>query len=124
MQITVSIYDLISWAVTIVSVMLFIMERRKNNRLPYYMAVQGILKACYKKAGFYMTYRAEIVKRHSGLNSAVPFEEHLFLIDTVYSDFVTLMEHIMGSLKAIEPEKDMPFDISTFTQSQKSPSGN
>ena len=50
MTFNVSIYDLISWLVTVISLMLFYFERKKNNRLPYYMAIQGILRACKSKA--------------------------------------------------------------------------
>ena len=119
MTFNVSIYDIISWLLTIVSVMLFIFERRKNSRLPYYMAVQGILRACKSKAGFYGTYANQVKSRNTGRNSSVSVEEHSLFAETVTSDFMSLMEHIMGSLKAIEPEKDLPFDPMEFTQSRR-----
>ena len=120
MSITISLVELISWIITIISliltiisVILFIVERRKNVQLPYYMAVQGILRACKDKAGFYGTYGREIEKRDD--SKAITKEEHLLLVNTVYSDYKALMEHIMGSLKAILPDQDIPFDTMQFT---------
>ena len=46
----------ISWLVTVISLMLFYFGRKKNNRVPYYMAIQGILRACKSKAGFYVSH--------------------------------------------------------------------
>ena len=117
MKLSISIYDLISWMITIVSVMLFLFERKKNNRLPYYMAIQGILRACKTKAGFYSARLQNLRSRNSAKNSAVTKEEYILFTETVYSDFAALMEHIMGSLKAIEPERDMKFDTMDFTSS-------
>ncbi len=120
MTFEVSIYDLISWGITIASVMLFIFERRKNNRTPYYMAVQGILRACNTKAGFYITHVNSLKNRDSENSTTVPMPEYLLFAENVYSDFATLMEHIMGCLKAIEPDKDMPFDTIAFTSRSNS----
>jgi hypothetical protein len=117
MKFTVSIYDLISWGITIISLVLFWEERKKNSRLPYYMAIQGILRACKQKAGFYGSQKSQIEKRSK--DNPVTKEEYLFFAETVYSDFASLMEHIMGSLKAIEPKDEMPFDTMEFTSSRK-----
>jgi hypothetical protein len=120
MTFNVSIYDLISWLITVISVMLFIFERKKNSRTPYYMAVQGILRACKSKAGFYGSHSSHLKSRNNGKNISVPLDEYILFADTVTSDFMSLMEHVMGSLKSIEPEKDMPFDTMEFTQRQNS----
>lgn len=48
------------------------------------------------------------------------FHLNILFADTVTSDFMSLMEHVMGSLKSIEPEKDIPFDTMEFTLSQNS----
>lgn len=120
MTINLSIYDLISWLITIVSVTLFIFERKRNNRLPYYMAVQGILRACKTKAGFYGTHAAQLKNRNNGKNTSISLDEYVLFADTAASDYMTLMEHVMGALKSIEPEKDLPFDTMSFTQKKES----
>jgi len=120
MTFNVSIYDLISWLVTVISLMLFYFERKKNNRLPYYMAIQGILRACKSKAGFYGTHATHLKNRSNGKTTSVSIDEYILFTDTVTSDFMSLMEHVMGSLKSIEPEKDLPFDTMEFTRSQNS----
>ncbi len=116
-MLTVSVVELISWFITIVSVILFLVERRKNARLPYYMAIQGILRACKEKSGFYASYLSEVRNRNEV--KSIPKEEYMLFISSVYSDYVSLMEHIMGSLKAIEPGKDMPFDTHEFTKPRR-----
>jgi len=118
MTFNVSVYDLISWFITIISLMLFYFERKKNNRLPYYMAIQGILHACKSKAGFYSTHAKNLKNRNIDKATSIPLEEYILFADTVTSDFMSLMEHVMGSLKSIEPEKDIPFDTMEFTRSQ------
>ena len=118
MTISISIYDIISWLFTVISIMLFLFERKKNSRLPYYMAVQGVLRACSTKAGFYSSHASQLKNRGNKKNTSVSSNEYILFADTVASDYLALMEHIMGSLKTIEPEKDMPFDAMAFTQNK------
>ncbi len=82
------------------------------------MAIQGILRACKQKAGFYASYYAKTKGRSD--KESISKGEYLLLAETIYTDYISLMEHIMGSLKAIEPEKDMPFDTKEFTESKTS----
>jgi hypothetical protein len=84
------------------------------------MTVQGILRACYQKAGFFSTHMSNIKERQRLKNTSVPIDEYLLFSETVYSDFSALMEQVMGSLKAIEPNKDLPFDTMAFTQRNSS----
>jgi len=115
MKVTVSIIELLSWLITVISFLLFLFERGKNSRLPYYMAVQGILRACKEKSGFYASFYSELKKRSP---DNIQKEEFMLFAQTIYSDYIALMEHIMGSLKAIEPTKDIPFDTKEFTKSK------
>lgn len=78
------------------------------------MAIQGILRACKEKSGFYASHITEVKNRDS--QTGISKEEYLLFINAVYVDYAALMEHIMGSLKAIEPKKDMPFDTGEFTR--------
>ncbi|CAG0970135.1 hypothetical protein ANRL4_01198 [Anaerolineae bacterium] len=116
--ISVSLTELISWLITIVSVVLFILERRNNKKQAYYMAVQGILRACKEKAGFYASYVGQLNRRDR--KQTISREEHALFAETIYTDYLALMQHVMGSLKAIEPDKDMPFDAYEFTKPKKS----
>ena len=84
------------------------------------MAIQGILHACKTKAGFYSTHATRLKNRCDGKTTSVSIDEYILFADTVTSDFMSLMEHVMGSLKSIEPEKDLPFDTMEFTRSQNS----
>ena len=111
MSITVSVVDLISWVITFVSIVLFILERRKNE--PFYMTAQGILRACKAKAGYYGSLRIQAKTRKN-----ISTEEYNLLVEGAYSDFTVLMETTMGLLKAIEPKKDQPFDAMDFTRTK------
>lgn len=84
------------------------------------MAIQGILRACNTKAGFYSSHLNDLKTRINSKSASFSFDEYILFTETVYSDFAALMEHVMGSLKAIEPHKDLPFDTMAFTQRNSS----
>jgi hypothetical protein len=46
------------------------------------------------------------------------------LIDSEYTNTLALMEHVMGAMKAIEPEQDVPFDVDQFLQGSRMPLTN
>ena len=51
MNITVSIHEILSWLLTVTVVTLYLIERRKNSATPFFMALQGIRRACREKSG-------------------------------------------------------------------------
>jgi hypothetical protein len=103
---TVAWYDVISWAITIISPVLFITEYRKNTN--HYMVLQGILRACNQRANF----RAAMMQ---GLDERqIPPEEFKYVLSSEYTNYVALQEHLMGSMKSLQPRKDMPFDVGGF----------
>lgn len=119
-MISIEWHEVISWLLTIVSVTLLVYEWRRNPRLSYYMALQGVLRACQEKARFYASRTGELQRRDLPSGQGIPKEEYLLFVSSVYADYVSLMEHIMGTVKAIEPKKDLPFDTVQFL---RSPSG-
>jgi len=114
-MLTISWVDLISWFLTIISVVLFVLERKKNK--PYYMQIQGVLRALHQKAIFYAAKTGELKKR---TQSTIPKDEYLLLIEGVYSDYQSLKQHVMGVLKALEPGQNVPFDTDDFINSKES----
>jgi hypothetical protein len=113
-MISVEWHELISWLVTVVSVTLLVYEWRRNPRLSYYMALQGVLRACREKAGFYASRSGELERRSIQGDKGIPKEEYHLFVESVCADYMSLMEHIMGTVKAIEPKKDLPFDTKEF----------
>ena len=106
MQLSLAIHGILSWILTAVSVALWLHERRKNNLTPFYMNLQGILKACHAKAVFYF----QMSRHHeSDRNEALRWQ-------AVSNDFETLKQTVMGVMKAIEPDKDMPFSDRDYTR--------
>jgi hypothetical protein len=101
MQVSVAIHEIISWIVAAISIALFLYERRKNSLTPFYMNLQGLLKTCHAKAVFYFS----VARHYESAN-----KDEALKWQAVSSDFEALKQTVMGVMKAIEPDKDMPFD--------------
>ena len=112
-MITLPWHELVSWCIALVSATLFFVERRKNDNTKYYMVLQGILRACNQRAGFIAHTRGR--SQESGRD--VPCEEFGFVLNSEYANYLQLQEHILGSMKSLQPDKDMPFDAGGFIQS-------
>lgn len=110
---TLSWHELLSWFIAVVSTTLFFAERRKNDNTKYYMVLQGILRACNQRSGFI----ANMVGRLRASGRDVSREEFDFVLESEYVNCVQLQEHIMGSMKSLQPDKDMPFDVGGFIRS-------
>jgi hypothetical protein len=108
---TVAWYDVISWAITIISSVLFITEYRKNTN--HYMVLQGILRACNQRANFLAAMMQRVDERQ------IPPEEFKYVLSSEYTNYVALQEHLMGSMKSLQPRKDMPFDVGGFIDSHR-----
>ena len=111
-MITLPWHELVSWCIALVSATLFFVERRKNDNTKYYMVLQGILRACNQRAGFIAHTRGR--SQESGRD--VPCEEFDFVLNSEYANYLQLQEHIMGSMKSLQPDKDMPFDGSVTSR--------
>ena len=83
---------------------------RKNDNTKYYMVLQGILRACGQRSGFL----ANTLGRLQESGRDVPCEEFTFVLNSEYANYLQLQEHIMGSMKSLQPDKDMPFDAGGF----------
>ena len=115
----ISWHEILSWIITVVSATLFFTERRKNDNTTehrkndntkYYMVLQGILRACGQRSGFL----ANTLGRLQESRRDVPCEEFNFVLNSEYANSLQLQEHIMGSMKSLQPDKDMPFDTGGF----------
>ena len=114
---TLSWHELLSWFITVVSATLLFTEYRKNDNTKYYMVLQGILRACNQRAGFI----AHTMGKAQESGRDVPCEEFDFVLNSEYANYLQLQEHIMGSMKSLQPDKDMPFvDVGGFIRSGSS----
>ena len=107
MELPVGITDLISWAITIVAVVLWWKERKKNEE--YYMILQGIFGACMTKAKQYYTTISLLRERES---KSVPMDEYQQTIVGVASDFDSIAHNISGVMKGLMPKRDIADDPS------------
>src|SRR5690349_10097213 len=97
---TLAWHEIMSWGLTLISLTLFIAERRRNDNVKYYMVLQGLLRACNQRCGF-LVNTIEKVKQ-SGRE--VPRDEFCFVVESEYANYVSLQEHIMGSMKSLQPD--------------------
>ena len=116
-MITLAWHEVISWALTLVSAVLLLSELRKNADTKYYMVLQGILRACNQRAG----YLAHTMGQLRQSDRPITGEEHLLFVESEYVNYVSLQEHIMGSMKAMRPGKDLPFNVGGFIKGTPEP---
>ena len=60
MEITLAWHELLSWAAALISATLYLVERRKDGNIKYYMVLQGLLHACRQHAGFVANRTAKL----------------------------------------------------------------
>jgi hypothetical protein len=89
-----------SWALTLASTILLVVERRKNDTTKYYMVLQAILRACHMRAGFLST---NFTRAKDSERAVAPREEFILFLESEYVNHVGLQEHIMGSMKSLQP---------------------
>jgi hypothetical protein len=106
---TIVWHEIVAWALVLLSGALFLYQRKRSDERKYYMVLQGILRACHQRAAFLAGQQARL---DADPQRPVPRNEHALLINACYTDNLALMEHIMGAMKAIEPGKAMPFELS------------
>lgn len=113
-MVTLAWHEVLSWGLTLISFTLFIAERRRNDNTKYYMVLQGILRACHQRSGFL----ASMLGRFRENNR----DELVFVVESEYVNYLQLQEQIMGSMKSLQPDKDMPFDVGGFVRGAQAPS--
>jgi hypothetical protein len=114
MNITVSIHEIISWLLTVAIFTLYLIERRKNSTTPFYMALLGILRACREKSG-HLAVLAQSIKKDQ--RETIPKTEILLYLDISRTEYLAMMQQIMGTMNAIMPETRLPFDVEEVTNS-------
>jgi len=115
MDITVSIHEIISWLLTVAIFTLYLIERRKNSTTPFYMALQGILRACREKSG-HLAVLTKSIKDDK--REAVPKTEILLYLDISQTEYFAMMQQIAGTMKAILPFDSVSYDVDEFTNSK------
>jgi hypothetical protein len=111
MNITVSIHEIISWLLTVAVFTLYLIERRKNSTTPFYLALQGILKACREKSG-HLANLAKSIKEDK--REEIPKSEILLYLDISKTEYLAMMQQITGTMKAILPFESVINDIDEF----------
>ncbi|MEM9451408.1 MAG: hypothetical protein AAGA75_23130 [Cyanobacteria bacterium P01_E01_bin.6] len=112
MELTVNVREIVAWVIALISLTLFLHTKIRNPTQQYYMAVQGLLVACYKKATFYSSQAQGLKDSKSNTTS---LNEAQKIYEFVSNDYAVLTQHIFGVMKSIEP-KELPFDVVDFLE--------
>jgi hypothetical protein len=117
----IPIDQIIAYALTIISATLFIVEKRRNSKKPIYMALQGILKSIYAKFKYHNSNFGFLIDAYMrNIDRKVSLQEHLLYVQTVTSDYESLMESLVGIMKSLDLGDDEVFDKEIFTGHKKS----
>jgi hypothetical protein len=120
MNITISIHEIISWLLTVVVVTLYLIERRKNSSTPFYMALQGILRACREKSR-HLAVLVKTIKEDQ--RETIPKSEILLYLDVSQTEYVAMMQQVIGTMKAILPFDSTAYDIDEFAKTKNESRG-
>jgi hypothetical protein len=112
MELTVGIREIVAWVIAFISTALFLYSLIRNPAKQYYLAVQGLLVACHKKALFYSSQAKGL--RESKSNTA-SLNEAQKIYEFVSNDYAVLTQHIFGVMKSIHPQ-ELPVDVGAFLQ--------
>lgn len=118
MEFTIGVREIIAWGIALMSLTLVLYTTIRNPARQYYLAVQGLLVACHKKAIFYGT-QAQVL-RDSKSNTA-SLHEAQKIYEFVSNDYSVLAQHIFGVMTSIQPQ-NLPVDVTTFLESGDRPS--
>ena len=113
MELTVGVREIVAWVIALIALALFLHTKIRNPTRQHYMAVQGLLVACYKKATFY-AWQAQGLR--DSRSNTVSLNEAQKIYEFVSNDYAVLTQHIFGVMKSIQPN-DLPFDVVTFLES-------
>ena len=75
--------------------------------------ISAVVKACHQRCGFFV----HTIENTRKSGRTVPKEELLFVVESEYANYVALQKHIMGSMKSLQHDRHMPFDVEGFIRS-------
>jgi hypothetical protein len=108
--------QVIAYVLTGISLTMFIVEKRKNNKEHVYMSLQGLLKSAYVK---FKTHNANfgllIQHKLEKTERPVSLEEHALYVQLVALDYEAQMESLLGVMKSLEIKNDRIFNKNDFT---------
>jgi hypothetical protein len=108
--------QVIAYMMTVVSVILFIIEKKKNSKAPVYMSLQGLLKSAYAKYKMHQSnYGLLLQSKMEQSERPVTIEEYLLYVQLISLDYEAQMENILGVMKSLEIKDDSIFNKNDFT---------
>lgn len=112
----IPIDQIIAWGMTIVAITLFIVERRKNDKKPIYMALQGLLKSTYSKYSNHNAHFGHLTgAKMNRIERPISIDEYALYAQMVASDMESQIEQILGIMKSLGIEEDIVIDKEIYT---------
>lgn len=116
-MITLSWDQIIAYIITIISVVLFILEKRNNDKKTIYMNLQGQLKAAYAKYKHHYSQSGLLHIRTA--DNLVTINEYAQYVLQVSLDYDVQVETILGLMKSLELGNDYIYDKNDFTKNDE-----
>jgi len=105
--------QIISYVFAIITAVLFVLERKKNDKKTIYMNLQGQLKAAYTKYNAHKSIYGNAIPR--GETDPVSHNEFTQYSQMVILDYNAQIETILGLMKSLDMESNHVFDKNDFT---------
>ncbi len=118
MEFTIGVREMIAWGIALMSLTLVFYTIIRNPSRQCYLAIQGILVACHKKAAFYAAQAQAL--RDSKSNTA-SLHDAQKIYEFVSNDYAVFAQYIFGVMASIQPS-DLPVDVTAFLETSDRPS--
>ena len=105
--------QIISYVFAIITTVLFILERKKNDKKPIYMNLQGQLKAAYTKYNAHKSIFGNALPRRE--TDPVSHNEFTQYSQMVILDYNAQIETILGLMKSLDMKDNQVFNANDFT---------
>lgn len=114
-EMNIPLDQIVAYAVTIISLTLFVLERKRNVKKPIYMALQGLLKSTYVKFQCHNAQFGMLANDPKHKDRQICLEEYTLYAQMVQSDFQSQIEQILGVMESLEIKDSAIIDSEKFT---------
>lgn len=103
-------HELLSWVMVVIGATAFLYERKKNDNMKHYMAIQGLMQSYFEKSKKYANLVGDLNRGKIDASK----ETMELMLKTVYSETRETVAMLFGIMKSLDIKKDLPFDVELF----------
>lgn len=108
----IEIHELISWGVTTISVTALLIEMKKDKSKSTYEVLQGLLRALKIKREFHGSRQGYLMNIDP---RQITIHDYIQYAHSVSSEYESMMEHVLGYMKSLDPATKEKIDADSFT---------